>query len=526
MSEADGSPLFAAIARHAEERPDAIAVRHPPPYEGYDQWSWRLLRQDAEYIAAILPEAVLYHGTLHVGWLQQNHPHALTTLLACALAGYPYVPLNWRLTEEELRRIEADCGVHVVLGHCSDRAGHADIPFGIAHPYRDGLNADGRPVGLDAENLAAGLCARSVWNELESRAAAVDHATPLIIAYTSGTTGRPKGAVLTQGAVMANITHAQSLFGLTPEDRVLTVLPLFHLGGLCIQTLPALVAGAQVILHPRFQADAFFDALERDRPTQTLLVPTIMHALVTHPRWPSTDLSSLRTIGAGSSDVPPELIAAFHARGVPVQQVYGLTESGPIAIAQSREEALAAPGSIGRPVGACEARIAGADGTAAATDEPGEIQLCGPNLFAGYWNDDALTREAFTGDGWFRTGDVGRRDAQGRFWFTDRLKHVIISGGENIYPAELERVLLTAPGIVDGAVCGRPDARWGEVPVAVVVTGEGFDRAAVLRHFEGRLARFKHPRDIVAVPSLPRTALGKIQLGLLRALAAGPSAGR
>lgn len=185
-----------------------------------------------------------------------------------------------------------------------------------------------------------------------------------------------------------------------------------------------------------------------------------------------------------------------------------MTESGPIAIAQTAEEAVAAPGSIGRAWGECAARIA----------PDGEIQLRGPNLLAGYWRDEDATRAAFTADGWFRTGDAGRVDQSGRYWFTDRLKHLIISGGENIAPAEVERVLLTAPGVREGAVIGRPDPRWGEVPVAVVVPGQGFDRDAVLRHFDGKLARFKQPRDIVTLGALPRTALGKVQLGELRRL--------
>ncbi len=406
-----------------------------------------------------------------VGWLGLNHPSMLACLTACEEAGAALVPLNWRLSPAELQWISEDAGLRLV--RCGPPAGPI-APSPAAQPARGA--GDVR-----------------------------------VIAYTSGTTGRPKGAMLTAAAVQANIRHGVSLFGLTPEDRVLTVLPLFHMGGLAIQTLPALVAGARVILHPRFDADAFFDAMAQDRPTLSLLVPAVMAALAAHPRWAGADLSCLRAVGAGSSDVPPDLIAAFHAKGVPVQQVYGMTESGPIAIAQSVEEALAHPGSIGFPVGGCEARIA----------PDGEIQLRGPNLFTGYWNDAAATAAAFTEDGWFRTGDAGRQDQDGRFWFTDRLKHLIISGGENIAPAELERVLLSAPGVREAAVVGRPDARWGEVPVAVVVPGEGFDEAAVLRHFEGRLARFKHPRAVVTAASLPRTALGKVQVAALRALVAG-----
>jgi fatty-acyl-CoA synthase len=329
--------------------------------------------------------------------------------------------------------------------------------------------------------------------------------------------------VLDQRALLFNALNARHLFGLTPADRVLTVLPMFHVGGLNIQTTPALLAGAEVVLLPRFDPAAAFAAIAAHRPTLTLLVPAVMQALVAHPGWATADLTSLRAVGAGSSEVPLPLIEAFHARGIPVQQVYGATETGPIAIVQTREAALAAPGSLGQAALHGEARVVDAAGREAPPGTPGEIQLRGPHLARGYWNAPEATAAAFR-DGWFATGDVGMQDAAGRFWFTDRLQHVIISGGENIYPAEVERVLREAPGVADGAVCGRPDPRWGEVPVAVVVPGPGFDAAAVLRHFEGQLARFKQPRDVVAVAALPRTALGKVRLDALRALARGEAA--
>lgn len=433
-----------------------------------------------------------------VAFLGANHPAQIVLLLAAARLGAMQVPLNWRLAPPELGFILRDAGAACLLATREMR--------GLAAQAA----AQDCPV-LDAE---------ADWPEAEGPPPRGTGEDPVLLVYTSGTTGRPKGAVLDQRAVAANAASAIALQGIVAADRVLTVLPLFHVGGLNIQTMPALLAGAEVLLHPRFDPAAFFRACAGDGPTLSLLVPAVMRALVTHPEWPDAALGTLRAVGAGSSDVPPELIAPFHARGIPVQQVYGATETGPIAIAQTREEALAAPGSIGHPAPGCEARIAGPDGTPLPPGMPGEIEVRGPNVARGYWRDPAATAAAFRPGGWFRTGDVGRVDAAGRYWFTDRLKHVVISGGENIYPAEVERVLLTAPGVAEGAVCGRPDPRWGEVPVAVVVPGPGFDRAAVLHHFEGRLARFKHPRDLVLADALPRTALGKVELGALRALAA------
>jgi fatty-acyl-CoA synthase len=403
-----------------------------------------------------------------VGWIGLNDPSMIALLFACERLGLTLVPLNWRLAADELQWIAEDAGLHLV------RYGPSS---GAVAP---------RPVPTEARCDA------------------------LLIGYTSGTTGRPKGAMLSAAALHANAENAKQVFELTPDDHVLTVLPLFHVGGLNIQTVPALLAGARVTLLPKFDPDGFFDAVRAHRPTLTLLVPAVMAALVNHPRWPAEDLSSLRAIGAGSSEVPMALIQSFHDRGIPVQQVYGMTETSPIAIAQTRAEALAAPGSIGRPAPRCEARIS-------ATSE---IEIRGPNVMSSYWGRPAETAEALHG-GWFRTGDVGHQGTDGRFWFTDRLKRVIISGGENIYPAELERVLHEVPGLCECAVIGRADPRWGEVPIAVVVVTPEFDEAVMAAHFERRLARFKHPRAVIRVAELPRTALGKVQAEKLRALTEG-----
>jgi fatty-acyl-CoA synthase len=465
---------------------------------------WDCLGFAADSLAVELQKAGVRHGD-RVAWIGPNDAMQIALLAACSRLGAIQVPLNWRLSVEELRWIEADAGFQVLA---VPESAQRSAPY--AHDYvedfrrRHGVGARvGDPLDwyevLYPDGGFAKACA--------ALPPPPSPADPLLICYTSGTTGRPKGAVHTQAGMLAHARIAQALFGITPLDTVMTVLPMFHVGGLCIQTIPALLAGADVVLHARFDADAVFDSLQRDRPTLTLLVPAVMRALVGHPRWASADLSSLRAVGAGSSEVPLDLIAAFQDRGVPVQQVYGATETGPIAIAQTAGEALAAPGSIGRPVPGVEARLD------PATQE---IQLRGPSLMHGYWGRD----DVLLPGGWFPTGDVGRIDADGRWWFTDRLKRVIISGGENIYPAELERVLAEAPGVADCAVLGRPDPRWGEVPVAVVVPGPGFDPAAVLSFFEGRLARFKHPRAVIELPALPRTALGKVAAAELQAIVA------
>lgn len=479
---AAASTLWAAFEERAARNPRKRAVRDADGSMTYAE----LLNLATQLSRIFAREAEKQPRRRRIGMLGQNSAVHLATLLGCARAGLAMVPINWRLAQEEW------CWQARAAGMCAVVEG-----FGHRMP-EDFLTADG--ISAIGQSSIRMLPREAVAGSDHGHADA-----PVLVGYTSGTTGRPKGAVLTQGAMLANAENGRALFEITADDRVLTMLPLFHVGGLNIQTVPALLAGAEIILHQKFDAESFFDALVQHRPTLTLLVPAVMKALIEHPRWAKADLSSLRAAGAGSSVVPLPLIEAFQSRGVPIQQVYGSTETAPIAIAQSRAEAWAAPGSIGRPI--CEARLGAG----------GEIQLRGANIMQGYLDDPAATAASFE-DGWYRSGDIGRVDADGRWWFTDRLKHMIISGGENISPAEVERVLAQAPGVTDCAVIGRPDPNWGEVPVAVVVPGPGFSADAVLAFFEGRLARFKQPRAVVSVAALPCTALGKVDVVALRAM--------
>jgi fatty-acyl-CoA synthase len=343
----------------------------------------------------------------------------------------------------------------------------------------------------------------------------VNWSTPLLIVYTAGTTGRPKGAVLTQQALLTNMTMSQHMHAMTSDDHVLTVLPLFHVGGLNIQTTPALQLGATVTLHARFAPDETLHAIAHDRPTLTVLVPATIQALLDHPQWPGTDLSSLRAISTGSTLVPQGLVDAIQARGVPVLQVYGATETSPIAIYTRLGGDLSRPLSTGLPGLLCEARLVDDDGKVITSDAPGEVEVRGANVLTEYWRNSAATRESLH-DGWFRTGDIAVRDADGYFTIHDRKKNMIVSGGENIYPAEIERVLLEHPLVVEAAVIGVADPRWQEVPVAFVVSREAVSVEDLRAHLQSQVARFKVPRTIVFVETLPRNALGKVQHFRLR----------
>ena len=336
------------------------------------------------------------------------------------------------------------------------------------------------------------------------------------IVYTSGTTGRPKGAVLSQEALFYTALNGQSVFEFSRADRILTAIPLFHVGGMNIQTLPGLRVGATVALHRRFDPAAVLKTLVEDRTTLLAIVPTMARALFALPDFADADLSGLRCVCMGSSSVPPALIAPWHARGIPVNQVYGLTESGPTALALPIADGFARSASAGKPVLHCAAKVVADDsGREARPGEMGEIRLRGPNMMTEYWG-----AAAFAEDGWFRTGDLGRTDRDGYFFVEDRKTDTIVSGGENIYPAELERILAEADDLAEFAVVGRPDEKWGESPVCVVVPKPGatVTEAAVLSLFDGRLARYKHPRAVVLTQGpLPRTPLGKVRKFELRA---------
>jgi fatty-acyl-CoA synthase len=296
------------------------------------------------------------------------------------------------------------------------------------------------------------------------------------------------------------------------DDVVLTTLPLFHVGGLNNQTTPALRAGCTVVLHPKFDADATFDAIENEGITLTVLVPAQLDMMMAHRRWAGADFSGLRMVTTGSTIVPRHVIHAVHDKGVPLVQVYGSTETCPIAVYLKADEAMRKVGSTGREAANCRMRIVDKLGADVAPGMTGEILVKGDNVMVGYWQAPQATAAALV-DGWFHTGDMGHLDGEGYLYVDGRSKEMIISGGENIYPAEIENLLIECPDIAEASVIGSPDARWGEIVVAVVVPRPGCKLTGeqVLKLLEGRIARFKHPKEVIVVEALPKTALGKIR---------------
>lgn len=468
-------------------RPDKIAVRFKGVDYAYQNLAWRTQR----IAARVVHDWGVQPGE-RVAYLGANHVDCITLLAACGRIGAVYCPLNYRLAGAELQTILRDYSPVILVAD----AAH----FASAQQLAATCGAIVQPIEALAE----------LSSPRPTPSAALENRDVMLVT-TSGTTGVPKGAVHTADSMAANMQISVAAQAITADDVVLCTLPMFHVGGLCIQLLPALAAGATVILQERFDPAAWLAAVAQFRPTLALMVPATLRAVIEHSHWASTDLRCLRAVHAGSSTIPTALIEAFHARGVAVAQVYGSTETGPTSAVLPIDEAMQKLGCAGVPAAgvALEIRKPDAHGV-------GEVLVRGPNVMRGYFNTEA---SGLDGHGWFATGDLGYVDADGALWIVGRAKDMLISGGENIYPAELENVLADVPEIAEAAVIGTPDPRWGEVPVACVVRKPGamLDEAQVLKYFEGRLARFKHPRRVVFVDALPKTAMGKVEKAKLKA---------
>lgn len=478
-------------------------VEQAPAPSPWQTLTFATLAERVGGLAAVLREQHGVQPGTRVAWLGFNHPAQIALLFALARLGALLVPLNHRLSPAEWAAVLQDCSPLLLLHDTAFAAAARDLsarlgPVPVVVPV---AQFDLLPTPGDDAPPAAGSAD-----------------APVLLVYTSGTTGRPKGAVHTQRNLLANMAIAAQVQALDGHDTVLTVLPLFHVGGLCIQTLPALSVGAHVLLMTRFDATATLHSMARDRPTLTLQVPATLQALTSHAEWGATDLTSLRAVWAGSSLLPPEPLQAFMARGIPVCNVYGSTETGPFSIALPPGHAASHLGSCGWPAPGVEVRLEDTRGEPVARGDVGELCVRAANVVERYWPEQA----ALDAEGFFHTGDLGRQAENGSFTVVGRAKDMIISGGENIYPAEIENLLVQHPAVAECAVVGQSDPRWGEVAVAVLVMrepGGGPEWPAPLQVWlDGRLARYKWPRRWLQVDSLPRTALGKVQKAALRQL--------
>jgi fatty-acyl-CoA synthase len=496
--------VFDWLAYHAHNAPDRTALidRH-----SQRTLSYRLLNERSNRGANLLRSLGVRPGD-RVALLAYNSSDIIELLFACQKLGAIFVPLNWRLAAPELRAIADNCRPTVLIhgDEFSDVA--ADLAQGLGIPsisMRDGEDSD-YERGLEAASPAFDFHAQT-------------HDDTWLIMYTSGTTGVPKGACLTHGNVLFSTINHNLRFNLNSTSRCLTALPLFHVGGLLLFVTPLMHMGGSAVIVRQFDPAACL-AMLSDKAlgiTDIFGVPTIFLFMSQLPTFADADLSHLARIAVGGAPAPLELLKAYTNKGVRVAQAFGMTETATTGTALAAYDSAEKLGSSGTPALHTSIRIVDRDARDVPQGEVGEIWIKGPAISPGYWNRADANAAAYT-DGWFHTGDAARVDEDGYFYIVDRWKDMFISGGENVYPAEIENVLFQLPDIAEAAVIGIADERWGEVGCAFVVAKEGsaLDAAAIQRFCRESLAGFKIPKHIVFIEEMPHNAAGKIVKADLR----------
>ena len=454
-------------------------------------------------LAGALRRAGVNRGD-RVGFLGANHPAFIECMYATAAIGAIFVPINFRLTGPELTFIINDAGLHTLLVD--------DVRL----PLIDGIRAS-----LCCRHYVAVESPAAGWTTLAEFAAdatslvqpeSVGMQDTALIMYTSGTTGRPKGAMLTHGNFFWNNVNSR----FSPENLgaqvSLSCAPLFHIGGLNVTTMVTFQTGGHVVLLRNFDPGQVLEAIARYRVQTMFGAPAMFLFMAQHPAFESSDLSSVEILVGGGAPVPELLVRIYKARGVKLCQGYGLTETAPFATFLGSRWIESKPGSAGLPPLYGEVRVVDNNNRPLPAGEKGEVCVRAPNVMRGYWNRPEATREAIDAEGWFHTGDIGYFDDEGFLFLCDRVKDMVITGGENVYPAEVEGVLCEHPSIAEVAVIGLPDPKWGEAVTAVARLKEGASLSLEeLRDFASeRLARYKLPLRLHLLAEMPRNPAGKV----------------
>jgi fatty-acyl-CoA synthase len=464
------------LADRARTTPERVAIDYHDR-----ELDYRELDRAATRFASSFAERGLQRGD-RVATLTGNTPEHVAIFFACARLGLILAPLSWRLTAPELAYQLEDSEPALFLAEAeyaelAEATGHAFEPLSIP-------DADGAPQDVAQDD------------------------DPLLLVYTSGTTGKPKGALLTHANCFWTNIGFDVATGISGDDVVLQVLPQFHCGGWNVQALLSWWKGARVVLERTFEPDRCLELIESKRVTTTMGVPANYLFMSQSPRFATADLSTLRRAVVGGAAMPVALLETWRERGVEIVQGYGLTEAAPNVLCLPPEDAVRKAGYAGKPYPQVEV----------ALSDENELLVRGPNVFAGYWRNPEATEQTMV-DGWLRTGDLAERDDEGYYRISGRLKEMYISGGENVYPAEVEDALLSLDGVADAAVLGVPDDRWGEVGVAFVVREPGATLSGddVLDACRTRLARFKVPASVRFLDELPRSGMNKVLKDELRA---------
>ncbi|GCE09911.1 class I adenylate-forming enzyme family protein [Dictyobacter aurantiacus] len=465
--------------------------------ETESHFTYRTLNLRARALAAYLQQQYHLRQGERVAVVAFNAPEYLDAFFACALLGAILVPLNWRLTAHELGSILNDCqpalllydSAHAELARSLQRTGQVRslLTFDDFPGEQADLSSQIHPfTSVDGEEIA-------------------------LILYTSGTTGLPKGVLLSHRMITWNAINTQISWGLRDTDIVPTFAPFFHASGLNVLTTPLYHLGGTVVLLRGSSSQAIMSVIERRRCTVVFAVPTVFQQMLQHPTFTGSDFSSVRFFITGGSPCPPHVITGYAERGLGFRQGYGLTEVGVNCFSLAPEYAVSKAGSVGHPVFHSRARIVDEFDHDVPPGEIGELILAGPHVCSGYWQQPEATASVYR-DGWWHTRDLVRQDADGFYYIVGRQKDMFISGGENIYPAEVENVIITHPEVLEVAIIPQPDARWGEVGLAVIVprVPGSVTPEEILSFCAEKLARYKLPRAIRFVEALPRNAMGKI----------------
>lgn len=493
---------FDWIKRHAERTPYKLAL--VDTYTGR-QFTYARFNERANRLASFLSTQLGIQPGDRVSILAQNSSDYYEVLFACAKSGAILNTLNWRLAKPEL---------HFILSDCQPRVLIYEPEFAeVVHSLRSEIDCE-QFIVLGQENPADDW----VYEEVLDSGSSDGPITPPLtyddtwaILYTSGTTGRPKGAQVTYGNFFYNAVGMGAAIDLTSQDINLNVLPTFHAGGLGLYAGPIFHVGGTLLVMRSFDPARLLRLIEEWRVTAILLVPAIYLMLDQFPDFAKYDLSSVRSWASGGSALPPSVVSSFAERNIIIQQGFGMTETGPTVFIITKADALRKAGSVGKPVLHTDVRIMDREGNILGHGEVGELCIRGGNVTSGYWNRPEATAEALV-DGWLHSGDAAKYDEEGFYYIVDRWKDMFISGGENVYPAEVENVIYKHPAVAEVAVIGVPHPKWQEVGRALIVTKEGqtVSEQEIIDFCQGELARYKIPKSVIFVESLPRTAAGKV----------------
>jgi fatty-acyl-CoA synthase len=481
--------------------------------------SYGELADRVDRLANALRDSGVQQGD-RVAYLGENDPSFLETFFAAGTLGAIFVPLNTRLAPPEIQFALQDSGaVALINAEALDglaRAGSQDTGVRYRFVVREAPSSE---VSASAQDYAEALAAASA-ERIDVKVGLDDVA---VILYTSGTTGRPKGAVLSHGNITWNSYNVLVDYDVVSTDVALVISPMFHVASLGMAVLPVLLKGGTLLLEPGFVPGRALSLIEKYRATMISGVPTTYQMLAEHQAWESIDISSLKKLTCGGSAVPARVMEAYESRGLSFSGGYGMTETAPGATSMQPGRSRDKMGSVGLPHFFTDVRIVDPLGGLQGPGAVGEIQVKGPNVIREYWRRPDATEGSFADGEWFRSGDMGFADEEGFVYVSDRLKDMIISGGENIYPAEIEQIIIELEGVGSVAVIGVPDEKWGEVPKAVITVRGGYTitEEDIRTHLDGRVARYKIPKSMVMVDDLPRTASGKIRKADLRQRYAG-----